>query len=200
MNIIQQSVAWFVPPPPNTLELLELAGRVAYKSEDKITPHSNELFVKNILNARHESVIEHVSASMRIITDRGVSHELVRHRLCSFTQESTRYCNYGKAKFDGVTFIEPVDFPNEECYTEWIIGMCEAERRYLEMLKLGATPQLARSVLPNSTKTELIMTANLRQWRYVLKLRTTPEVHPQMRALMLDAQKMFRETVPLLFD
>jgi len=107
MQIIQQYCEWYIPPPPNTLELLELCGRVAYKSEDKITPGSAERFLKVILTKKHESVLEHIHATMRFVTDRGVSHEIVRHRIASFTQESTRYVNYSKR---GVSVISPADF------------------------------------------------------------------------------------------
>jgi len=196
MNIIQQSVAWFIPPPDNTMQLLELAGRVAYKSEARITADSAAKFIGVLLSKQHESVIEHVSASVRIITDRGVMAELTRHRICSFTVESTRYVNYAKR---GLCFIEPVDMPSGNCYSAWLLAIHDAEQHYLKLLEEGATPQQARAVLPNSTKTELIMSANLRQWKYVLTLRTAKEAHPQMRALMLDVAALFHSKLPLLF-
>lgn len=198
MELIRQSCQWVTPPPANTLEILELCGRVAYKSEDKITPGSAEKFLSLILTRKHESVLEHVGASMRFITDRGVSHELVRHRIASFTQESTRYVNYEKR---GMQFVIPVDIDFASVqYTYWQNHMEDSEWRYNTLIAYGASPQLARSVLPNSLKTEIVMTANLREWRYVLKLRTDKTAHPQMQDLMRQALIMFREAVPILFD
>ena len=200
MELIRQSCQWVTPPPANTLEILELCGRVAYKSEDKITPGSAERFLKVILTKKHESVLEHISASMRFITDRGVSHELVRHRIASFTQESTRYVNYSKR---GMQFILPVEFDGGESLAGyiWINHMSRCETAYNDMIKLAASsPQLARSVLPNSLKTEIVVTANLREWRHILKLRTDKAAHPQMVDLMQQALAMFQEAVPILFD
>ena len=197
MQIIEQSVAWFQPPPDNTMQLLELAGRVAYKSEDKITEDSAARFIAVILTKQHESVIEHVSASVRIITDRGVSHELVRHRLASYTQESTRYCRYAK----GITVIKPVYLAEDsQAYWRWYSAMQDAENHYILLLdSYKLSPQEARAVLPTSLKTELVMTANLRQWAHVFKLRTAKEAHPQMRVLMLDTAALFHDRLPLLF-
>jgi thymidylate synthase (FAD) len=203
MRIIQQSVTWFNPPPANALEIIELAGRNCYKSEERITPDSVAKFVSTLLASQHESVIEHVAASLRIITDRGVSHELVRHRLASYSQESTRYANYSKDRFGNeITVIEPVYLrdKNESLWTEWYLAMVDAEQYYMNMLRMGATPQEARAVLPNSLKTELVMSANLREWKLILKQRCSPQAHPQMRALMLDALVMFRDAVPIIFD
>ena len=200
MELIKQSCQWVTPPPVNTLEILELCGRVAYKSEDKITPGSAEKFLSLILTKKHESVLEHVSASMRFITDRGVSHELVRHRIASFTQESTRYVNYSKR---GMQFILPVEFDDGESLAGyiWISHMSRCESAYNDMIKFAASsPQLARSVLPNSLKTEIVVTANLREWRHILKLRTDKAAHPQMVDLMQQALAMFQEAVPILFD
>ena len=202
MKIISQSVAWFQPPPEDTLQLLELAGRVAYKSEAKITADSAAKFLTVLLTKQHESVIEHVSASVRIITDRGVSHELVRHRLASYTQESTRYCSYNQGKFGGeLTVIRPVYFLEDSpAWYRWCSAMQDAENHYLLLINnYGCSAQEARAVLPNSLKTELIMTANLRQWLHVLKLRTAKEAHPQMRALMLDTAALFHDRLPVLF-
>ena len=126
-------------------------------------------------------MIEHSSLSVKFIVDRGVSHELVRHRIASFAQESTRYCNYSKDKFDnGVTFIKPLFFDDRK-YQRWLAAMADAESAYLDLLNSGATPQEARSVLPNSTKTEITITANYREWRNLFKLRTANAEHPQMR-------------------
>lgn len=205
MQIIKQYCSWLQPPPLNALELIEHAGRISYKSEDKIVPGSAARFVERILTQQHESVIEHVSASVLFVTDRGVSHEIVRHRIASYTQESTRYCNYSKDKYgSSVTFILPVRFYNtanekEERYDRWLRAMQKCEDFYLAELACGATPQEARDFLPNSLKTELVMTANTRAWRHFFKLRTHQSAHPQMRDLAMQAQAMFHERLPELF-
>lgn len=185
------------------LAKLERAGRTCYKSEDRITEDSSKVFIKSIMTKNHESIMEHVNISVRIITDRGVSHEIVRHRLASYSQESTRYCNYSKDKFDNeITVIHPVDFIDnaDPGFFDWITAMKESEKFYFNMLKAGRTPQLARSVLPNSLKTELVMTANLREWRHFFKLRTSSAAHPQMRALAQSMLEGFREKIPIIFE
>lgn len=194
MQIVRQRCEWVISPPPNTLELLELCGRVSYKSEDRITAGSAEKFLKVILTRKHESVLEHIGATMRFITDRGVSHELVRHRIASFTQESTRYVNYNKR---GAAFTEPADFVLEE---DDIDLLRRIEEHYNKKLASGKTPQQARYFLPNGLKTEVVMTANLREWRRVFSLRTKLDAHPQMVDLMRQAVTMFKEAVPVLFD
>lgn len=217
MRIVEQSCEWVQPPPSNTLQVIELAGRVCYKSEENITPDSAAKFVKNVLSRGHESVIEHVSASMRFITDRGVTHEMVRHRIASYNQESTRYCNYCKDKFGGdVTFVLPVRFAGQvellgdgtaTAHTgyktrlnRWMDAMHRAEMSYRDDIVDGATPQEARDFLPNSLKTEIVMTANVREWRHFFKLRTSQAAHPQMRDLATKALAMFQLSVPVLFD
>lgn len=150
----------------------------------------------------HESVIEHASMSVRFICDRGVTHELVRHRLCAFSQESTRYCNYSKAKFGNeITVIEPCFWRDDpDAMQRWQL-MCEqAEATYLSMLDAGASPQEARSVLPNSLKTEIVCTANLREWRHIFRLRTSNRAHPQMREVMRPLLATARRLLPELFD
>lgn len=193
----------------NSIELLELAGRVCYKSEDRITENSAKVFIKKMIDSHHESVIEHSSMTVRFICDRGVSHELVRHRLASFSQESTRYCNYSKEKFDNeITFILPIfwakDYDDPRlCSNEFLCwrSQCQAaESSYFELLKYGATPQEARSVLPNSLKTEVIMTANFREWRHVFKLRTSAAAHPQMQESMIPLLLNVKQLIPVVFD
>ena len=184
------------------LKHIEKIGRVCYKSEDKITEdgESAKKFIKMLIDRGHEAMIEHSSLSVKFICDRGVSHELVRHRIASFAQESTRYCNYSKDKFDnGVTFIQPIFFNNEQ-YTNWLTAMSHAEAAYLGLLYSGATPQEARSVLPNSTKTEIIITANYREWRNFFKLRTAPAAHPQMREITIPLLKELKTKIPIIFD
>lgn len=197
MKIVKQSVEWaqYLPSGTEVLHRIEMAGRTAYKSEERATATSSEAFVKNLINRGHESVLEHVILSVRIICDRGVSHELVRHRIASFTQESTRYCRYG----DEIVVIEPPGMcaVNKD---NWEKAMMGAEYSYLQMLKEGATPQIARSVLPNSLKTEIVMSANLREWRHFFRLRTSPAAHPQMREVAGMALDLFVRQIPIIFD
>ena len=186
------------------LQHIEKIGRVCYKSEDKITEdgESARKFVKMIISRGHEAMIEHSSLSVKFIVDRGVSHELVRHRIASFAQESTRYCNYGKDKFGKeITVIEPCFFsPMSDSYTFWKHAMESAETHYFNLLDGGATPQEARSVLPNSTKTEITITANYREWRNFFKLRTAKAAHPQMREVTIPLLKELKEKLPIIFD
>ena len=184
------------------LKQIEMAGRTAYKSEDKITPDSAKDFVKMIHNRGHLSVIEHQFVTVRVICDRGVSHEIVRHRLASHTQESTRYCNYTKGKFGNeITVIEPCFWSQDnEKYQVWKQAIGQIEASYNKLIELGATPQEARSVLPNSLKTEIVMTMNLREWRHFFTLRTSQAAHPQMRELAVPLLKEFKKRIPVLFD
>lgn len=201
------------------LRAIEVAGRTCYKSEDKITSDSAKEFVRKIIKSGHESVIEHQSLSIRFICDRGVSHELVRHRLASFSQESTRYCNYSSDKFDNsLTFIVPMwikedlsDISNSISKTVecdqlsdetkcWIETIEYTEDSYLWLLSSGWTPQQARSILPNSLKTEIVITANLREWRTIFKQRTSKAAHPQMRELMCPLLDELKEKLPVIFD
>ncbi|GHV41523.1 thymidylate synthase [Clostridia bacterium] len=184
-----------------TLRLVELAGRVCYKSEDKIKEDSAEKFIAAIIKRGHESVIEHVSVTARFVVDRGVSHEIVRHRLASFSQESTRYCNYAQDKFGSeLTFIKPSFYAeNSLQYASWERAMVSAEKSYFELLSLGATPEQARAVLPNSVKTELFMTANMREWRHFFKLRTGNAAHPQMREVAEELLSAFKQGFPVFF-
>lgn len=184
------------------LKHIERIGRVCYKSEDKITEdgESARKFVQMIIDRGHEAMIEHSLLSVKFIVDRGVSHELVRHRIASFAQESTRYCNYSKDKFDnGVTFIKPLFF-HDETYQKWLLAMSLSESAYLDLLSQGATPQEARSVLPNSTKTEIVISANYREWRNFFKLRTAVAAHPQMREVTIPLLRELKERLPIIFD
>ncbi len=185
------------------LHRIESAGRTAYKSEDKITPDSSKRFVRAILRLGHLSVIEHVAVTARITCDRGISHELVRHRLASYTQESTRYCNYSKAKFKNeLTFIMPRFLIGESSYAKeiWFQTLADIEKAYLDLLKAGKRPEEARSVLPNSLKTEIVMTANLREWLHFFNLRTSKKAHPDMRYIAQGLLKDFQDHIPLIFD
>lgn len=185
------------------LKHLEKAARLCYKSEDKIEDGSAIDMLKRILKIGHESVIEHFSISVEFEVDRGVSHEMVRHRLCSFSQESTRYANYSKKKFgQEITVIEPCFWQEgTEAYSDWVDAMELAERSYMRLLDIkGVKAQEARSVLPNSLKTGVIMTANIREWRHVLKLRCDKPAHPQIREVMLPLLSELYSRVPVLFD
>ncbi len=179
------------------LKKLEKFGRVSHKSEKNITKDSYKKFLKKILNWGHESVIEHEKVTVTIICDRGVSHELVRHRLASYTQESTRYCNYsGK-----ITFIQPLFFKkNSKEYNLWLKACKISAFCYEELIKQGVKPEEARAVLPNSLKTEIVVTANLREWRHIFQMRTQKAAHPQMREVMIPLLKEFQKKIPIIFD
>ena len=184
------------------LKTLEQCGRVCYKSEDKITEDSAKKFIGNIIKSGHEAVIEHYSITVKFICDRAVTHEIVRHRIASYCQESTRYCNYSKDKFNNeITVIKPVFWnENDFNYITWKAACLQAENYYFLLLKNGATPQEARSVLPNSLKTEIMVTMNLREWRHFLKLRTSKAAHPQIREVATMVLNQFKEQIPIIFD
>lgn len=191
------------------LKKIEKIGRVCYKSEDRITDDSAEKFIRGIIKSGHESVIEHESISVRFVCDRGVSHEIVRHRIASYSQESTRYCNYSKEKYgEQITCIDiasgfKYDLNNEKDrkkYDVWVNAMKNAEESYFKMLELGALPQEARSVLPNSLKTEIVATMNLRGWRNFFKLRTAKASHPQFREVACMLLQKFAKDYPVFFE
>ena len=173
------------------LKKIECCGRVCYKSEDKITIDSAEKFVTMILKNGHESVLEHVSISVRFITDRGISHEIVRHRLASYSQESTRYCKYDDVE---------ICMSNDDNLVSMVDAFAEISRAYKHMITSGIKPQAARAILPTCLKTEIIMTANLREWRHFLKLRTSKAAHPDMRVVAVDLLDQFKLQIPVIFD
>lgn len=184
------------------LKKIERVARTCYKSEDKITDGSAEKMVRALIKRGHEAMLEHFSFSVKFIVDRGVSHEIVRHRVASFAQESTRYCNYGNQ--GEITVIKPCfwDEASSE-YLSWKHGCQTAERRYLELMGYEASPQEARSVLPNSLKTEVVMTANLREWRHFFKLRALGlygKPHPQMVEVALPLLEECKRMIPVVFD
>lgn len=228
MKIIDQYYEILEIMPQDPIKQIALAARNCYKSEPQSTPESDEALVQKLKNIGHFSPYEHSSAIVRLVTDRGVTHELVRHRLAAYAQESTRYCNYSKDKFGNeITFIRPVQyepkliqacqkdtFENKELMIKVIqdfgadkanradcwYGSCwTAEQSYICMLAEGASPQEARSVLPNSTKTDIIVAANFREWLHIFKLRTSQQAHPQIRELMQRVQKDFQERFPIIF-
>lgn len=194
------------------LKKVERVARVCYKSENKVGENTAEKLVAALIKSGHEAMLEHYSFSVLFTVDRGVSHELVRHRLASFAQESTRYCNYSKDGFGNeITVVEPYYLINCKpptfgvtfAYDAWHRAMEECEEEYFEMLGKGCTPQEARAVLPNSLKTDIVVTANLREWRHILKLRaagTTGKPHPQMTEVMIPLLKELQQKIPVIFD
>lgn len=184
------------------LRHIELCGRVCYKSEGLMTEGSAERFVRGIIERGHEAVLEHFSFSVRFIVDRGVSHEIVRHRLASYCQESTRYCNYVNDKFGSeITVIKPYYLEEGSvAFEEWKTTCRRAEEAYVWLIQAGYSPQEARAVLPNSLKTELIMTANLREWRHFFRLRTAAAAHPQMREVTVPLLREVQRRIPVVFE
>jgi len=186
------------------MKKIEIIGRSCYVSEGSITEDSSKGFIQRLIARQHEAMLEHATLSVRFTVDRGVSHEIVRHRLAAFAQESTRYCNYSKDKFGNeITVIQPcflkVGSPE---WVAWYDSCKAAEDAYFAMLKAGRTPQEARDVLPTSLKTTLWMTADLREWRHFLKLRaagTTGAPHPQMVEVAMPLLKMLQTHLPELF-
>lgn len=222
MKIIKPSVEPLFFPDQETLyRLIEIAGRTCYQSErttgrtcyqsKEMGGDTPEKFIQRIMKRKHWSVLEHASLSVRIVCDRGVTHELVRHRIASYSQESTRYCNYSGDKFGGeikvidlaTGFKYDLDNPQDQAkYGEWMAAMGDAERHYMKMLELGATPQEARSILPNSTKTQIVVTMNIREWRHFLEMRWvgvagTP--HPQMVEVAEKVHILLNLYYPALF-
>jgi thymidylate synthase (FAD) len=186
---------------PNAAQLLEAAGRTCYKSENKITDGSAEQFVRMIEDRGHHSVIEHAYAAFRIVTDRGITHEIVRHRLASYSQESTRYCNYSKSKFGkSISVVRPSDLkPDTRAAYEWFAQMESAQAAYFKLLDEGCSPQVARSVLPTCLKTEIVMTCNFREWLHFLKLRTAEAAHPDMRIVAKMIGSILAKECPAVF-
>lgn len=196
------------------LQRIETIGRTCYKSEDKITEDSSEKFVRNLILRGHEAVLEFVDITVKFYCDRGLSHEIVRHRLANFAQESTRYCNYAADKFGNeVSFIDIRrgieldsktknlnEFTITAIISEWLEACHDAEKHYFAMLELGASPQIARSSLNNSAKTEINVKMNLREWRHFFKLRCDVAAHPQMRELTIPLLQDMREICPVVFE
>lgn len=188
------------------LTRIERAGRTCYKSvmvHDGPDRTKTMNFVRMLIERGHESVLEHEKVTVRIICDRGVSHELVRHRIASYSQESTRYCNYSSDKFGNeLTFIDLRHLlANPEARKLWEVALEQAERNYMELTtQHGVAPQIARSILPNSLKTEIVVTANLREWRHIFKLRTSKAAHPQMQEIMGPMLQEFKGRIPVIFD
>lgn len=188
------------------LKKIEMAGRTCYKSENLAKEGSAERFVRNIIKSGHESVIEHANITVRIITNRAISHEIVRHRIASYSQASTRYCNFSKDKFGNeLTFIKPIfdskHNVNEKSYMrDWKQCMQRIENLYLDMTANGIIPEYARDILPNSLQTEIVCTMNLRNWRNFLKLRMSQNAHPQIRDIAFKIFDIFYKELPVVFE
>lgn len=209
MKIISRpSFEIITPISENGLEELmkiEKIGRVCYHSEDRIKADgsSAKTFVQNILKRGHESVLEHVSVTVRFDIDRGISHEFVRHRLCSFTQESTRYCDYSDTKKypDGIIFVRPAGISEKSpAYNKWIQACQDAEFWYLELRKEKVAPEDARDVLPTCVGTTLFITTNLREWRHILRLRNAADALPKFRDMMQRLSEEFDYRIPIIFE
>jgi len=209
MKIIKSSFKIEDINGPCMLVNIAKAGATCYKNEGKINSLNDAIrFVKMIIKNGHESVLEHEKVTVRVICDRGVTHEIVRHRIASYSQESTRYCDYGKEN-EGITVIDIrkhlVDEFGEEgghASDLWLKLMKQCDKTYEEMVNvLGISPQFARSVLPNSLKTEIVMTMNLREWRYFFKLRAeNKRAHPQLREITVPMLQAFKKLIPVVFD
>lgn len=211
MKIIQASFE-ILQFPEKPLEAIEAAARTCYKSEDKIEPGSAERLVRHLIERGHEAMVEFGGfAAVKIISDRGVSHELVRHRIASFAQESTRYCNYSKGKFGNeLTVIDPLSALLEKTSRDvekaetarnvMLAAWVAAEECYLALVDVGVPAEIARGVLPQSLKAEIVVGANLREWRHIFKLRTSKRAHPQMREVMVPLLAEFKQRAPIIFD
>lgn len=202
--------------PQKILKNLERACRTCYRSENLITEDSYKKLLKNCINRGHESVLEHEKITIRMICDIGVYKDLTRHRFGSFSIESTRYCNYGKDKFDNeIKFIKPVFYTKtwidrqyegsarniEENKSEiWYYTMEDIEKRYMDMTKIGCTPDEMRMILPHSTAAEVTMTANIREWKHILDLRTKQMAHPAIRQILIPLLLKFKQDMPEIFD
>lgn len=203
MKIVEPKVEIITPiNGDEILKHIEKVGRVCYKSESNITDESADKFVAGIIKRGHESVIEHFNITVKFTTDRGISHEIVRHRIASYAQESSRYCNYSKDKFNKeISVIKPVNLDYmSDAYLDWYEGCTGAERAYFKMIERGCKPQVARAILPTCTKTEIMVTMNLREWRHFIKLRSSKAAHPDIRFLAIDLLKQFKNNIPVIFD
>lgn len=180
------------------LRNIEYIGRVSHRSEESQTADSWQRFIKAVVIDKGDwSIVEHASVTVDFLVDRGITHEIVRHRLASFTQESTRFVNYEKKM--PASFVRP-HFKSQEAENAWNMAIGEAEIAYKAMIAAGEAPQIARSVFPNGLASRIIMTCNLRNWRHFLLMRTTREAHPQMREVTIPLLAEFQGAIPLLFD
>jgi len=182
-------------------QFIEYCGRTCYKSEDKITEESAPKFVRMLRDRGHHAMLEFGYATARISADRGLTHELVRHRLCSFAQESTRFCNYSKGKFgEEITVVEQPGIETEECQKIWHETMWYIEEAYLRLIDRGVKPEIARSVLPIGLKSEINIGCNLREWRHIFQMRCSKKAHPIIRGVMLEALRIFVDRIPAVYE
>ena len=209
MRIIEPSYEILTPiDGDEILKTIEKVARTCYKSEDKIEEGSAKRMAKMLIKNSHEAMIEFFDITVKFVHNRGFSHEMVRHRLCSFAQESTRYCNYSDDKFGNeLTVIRPYWLNQENGVIEetpkgdmWYRSISFSEVAYFTLLNLKQQPQAARGILPNDLKTEIIVKANLREWRTIFKLRTAPSAHPDMRRVMIPLLEELRGKIPVIFD
>ena len=204
MKVIQQSYEILTDLSNSVdtiLKSIERAARTCYKSENNITDTSCLTLCKSLIDRGHEAMLEHTQLSVKFIVDRGISHEIVRHRLFSFAQESTRYCNYSKDKFGNeIKVISLDDYLDSDSYRVWYDSCMFAEHEYFALLEKGVKPEIARGVLPTSLATEIVVTGNIREWRHFFSLRVSPYAHPQMRSIMRKLLDEFKSKIPILFD
>lgn len=184
------------------MKRIERACRTCYRSEEKITEESYKTLLKNCITRGHESVLEHEKVTVRMLCDIGVYKDLTRHRIASFSIESTRYCNYGKDKFSNeIKFIKPCNIEEgTEIYSNWKNACETIEENYINMSKDGATPDQMRMILPHSTAAEVTMTANIREWKHILLLRTSSHTHPAIRQLLIPLLLHFKKIMPEIFE
>jgi thymidylate synthase (FAD) len=209
MKVIESNVEILTPiNGEEILKLIEIIARTCYKSEDKITNDSAKKMIAMLIRNGHEAMLEHFNITVKFIVDRGISHEIVRHRMASYAQESTRYCSYDKDKFGNeITVIKPIEIEKYSIhdiytkeYIEWHNSCKAAEDSYFYLLNHGVKPQSARSVLPTCLKTEIVMTANLRELRHFLKLRTDKAAHPDIQHVSKMLLNKLRKLIPVVFD
>ena len=203
MKLIKPSTEILTPiNGMDVLKAIEIAARTCYKSEDKTTDDSAKKLVSGLLKSGHEAMIEFVDITVKFICDRGVSHEIVRHRVASYAQESTRYCNYSKDKFGNeLSFIHnDIDDMDNAGAVDYANTLETIESTYFQLIKDGVAPQMARAILPNSLKTEINVKMNLKEWRHFFSLRCAPAAHPQMRELTIPLLEKMHNLVPIIFD
>lgn len=182
------------------MKRIERACRTCYRSEDKISEESYKNLLTNCLNRGHESVLEHEKITVRIYSDIGTYKDLTRHRFASFSVESTRYCSYNKDKYGNeIAVVNPVYMEDKEVFETWKKAIENMEKAYMKMKELGASTDMCREVLPHSTAAEYTMTANIREWKHILELRTTNHVHPAIRQVLIPLLLLFKEQMPEIF-
>jgi len=201
MNIVQPYAKLMDIPDREAgirlLKKIEWCGRISHRSEDAQTEDSWDRFIRTVVLGHGDwSIVEHASVTIDMLVDRGITHEWVRHRLCAFTQESTRFVNYEKKM--PPSFIQP-EMPVSQLVS-WEDAIHHCEKSYQEMIQAGAAPQIARSVFPNALASRIITTTNLRNLRHMMIMRTTKEAHPQMRQVTIPLLTELKEKIPILFE